>query len=352
MELLIHVLDLLKEENRMDESYVFEPSDFELVGEENDIHHDTNFSSQSFWQDVFSRLKQNKGSIFGLVCICFIVFMAIVGPFMSNYAFDETNPSHAILPPRIPVIENIGILDGTRNGVDAYERAGATDKYYWFGTDVLGRDLWTRCWEGTRVSLYIAGVAVAIDVIIGMSYGLISGYFGGAVDIVMQRIVEIVSGIPTLIIVTLLMLVFKPGLMTITFALLLTGWIGMSRTTRAQVLKLKEQEFILASRTLGSGNFTIILKDIVPNIFGQIIIMSMFSIPNAIFTEAFLAFIGLGVPPPTASLGTLINDGYQSILTAPSMLFIPVIILATLMLSFNMLADGLRDAFDVRMKEM
>lgn len=336
----------------MDESYVFETDDFELVGEENDIHHDANFSSQSFWQDVFTRLKQNKGSMFGLVCICFIIFMAIVGPFMSGYSYKEQHSDQIAMPPRVPVLENIGIFDGTKNGVNVYESKGLDDVYHWFGTDSLGRDLWTRCWEGTRVSLYIAGVAVAIDVVIGMSYGLVSGYFGGIVDIFMQRFIEVVSGIPTLIIVTLLMIIMKPGLGTITLALLITGWIGMSRTTRAQVLKLKEQEFILASRTLGSGNFTIILKDIVPNIFGQIIIMSMFSIPNAIFTEAFLAFIGLGVPPPTASLGSLINEGYKSILTAPYMMFIPVVILAVLMLSFNMLADGLRDAFDVRMKEM
>ncbi|MFV0396174.1 MAG: oligopeptide ABC transporter permease [Coprobacillaceae bacterium] len=335
----------------MDE-YTFQADDFELVGEANDIHHDANFSSQSFWQDVFGRLKRNKGSIFGLICIGFILFMAIIGPMISGYSYKEQNTKHIAMPPRIPVIENLGILDGTKNGRDVYAEKGADDVYYWFGTDSLGRDLFTRCWEGTRVSLFIAGVAVAIDIVIGMTYGLISGYFGGIVDIAMQRFIEIVSGIPTLIIVTLLMIVLQPGLTTITLALLITGWIGMSRTARAQVLKLKEQEFILASRTLGSGSFTILLKDVLPNIFGQIIIMSMFSIPNAIFTEAFLAFIGLGVPPPTASLGVLISEGNKSILTAPYMLFIPVIILAILMLSFNLLADGLRDAFDVRMKEM
>lgn len=336
----------------MDESYVFTADDFELVGDDNDINQDSNYSSQSFWQDVFSRLKKNKGSVFGLICITIILLMAIIGPMVSGYSYKEQNVKQKLLPPRIPVVENLGILDGKKDGRDLYAEKGASDKYYWFGTDYLGRDLWTRCWEGTRVSLYIAGVAVAIDMIIGMSYGLISGYFGGLTDTILQRIIEIVSGIPSLIIVTLLMVVLKPGLMTITLALLLTGWIGMSRTARAQVLKLKEQEFILASKTLGSGNFVIIMKDILPNIFGQIIIMSMFSIPNAIFTEAFLAFIGLGVPPPNASLGVLVNDGYKSILVAPFTLFIPVVILAVLMLSFNLLADGLRDAFDVRMKEM
>jgi oligopeptide transport system permease protein len=146
--------------------------------------------------------------------------------------------------------------------------------------------------------------------------------------------------------------VFKPGLVTITLALALTGWIGMSKIARAQVLKLKEQEFILASKTLGAKDFFIIFKEILPNIFGQLIVMSMFSIPNAIFTEAFLAFIGLGVPQPLASLGSLISDAFKSFTTHPYMIVFPVIVLAIIMLSFNMMADGLRDAFDPKMKEM
>jgi oligopeptide transport system permease protein len=229
---------------------------------------------------------------------------------------------------------------------------GLEDIYYWFGTDVLGRDIFTRTWEGTRISLYIALVAVIVDMCFGMIYGLVSGYFGGKVDMVMQRFAEILNGIPTLVIVTLLILVFKPGLVTITIALALTGWIGMSRIARAQVLKLKEQEFILASKTLGARDFFIIFKEILPNIFGQLIVMSMFSIPNAIFTEAFLAFIGLGVPQPLASLGSLISDAFKSFTTHPYMILFPVIVLAVIMLSFNMVADGLRDAFDPKMKEM
>ena len=150
----------------------------------------------------------------------------------------------------------------------------------------------------------------------------------------------------------LLSLVFKPCLITITLALDNIGWIGMSRIARAQVLKLKEQEFILASKTLGARGFYIIFKEILPNIFGQLIIMSMFSIPNAIFTEAFLAFIGLGVPAPLASLGSLISDAFKSFTTHPYMIIFPIIVLGIIMLGFNMLADGLRDAFDPKMKEM
>ena len=245
-----------------------------------------------------------------------------------------------------------GTVEVNKYVSDDGSKTGLEDVYYWFGTDVLGRDIFTRTWMGTRISLYIALVAVAIDMIFGLSYGLISGYFGGAIDNIMQRFAEVLNGIPSLVVVTLLIIVLKPGLLTITFSLMITGWIGMNRIARAQVLKLKEQEFVLASRTLGAKNFFIIFREILPNILGPIITNTMFSIPNAIFTEAFLAFIGLGVPAPMASLGSLISDAFKSFTTHPYMIVAPVVVLAVLMLSFNLLADGIRDAFDPKMKEM
>lgn len=336
----------------INEAFEFENDDFQLVGDKHDINKDEVTPDTPFWKDVISRFIDNKGAMIGSIFILIIILLAIICPIISSYEFDKVSTIEQSMAPRVPILENIGIFNGEANNMNKYDNATFKDTYHYFGTDTLGRDLWTRVWSGARISLYVAVAAVFIDIFIGMIYGLISGYFGGIVDNIMQRFQEIINSIPTLVILVLLMLVFKPSLYTIILALMLTGWIGMARITRAQVLKIKEQEFILASRTLGAGDFFIIFKEVLPNIFGQIIIMSMFSIPNAIFYEAFLAFIGLGIPAPTASLGTLINEGYKSILVSPYMVIIPVFILAILMLSFNLLADGLRDAFDPKMKEM
>ena len=345
--------------NNTENTYEFLPNDFELASDKH-IQIDKVYEAKPHWKDVLDTFIQNKGAIVGLIAIILVVIMAIIGPHLSGYTYDGQIIAEQNLAPRVPGLEKLGVFDGsetmhTSTGKvenNNYVKLGLDDTYYWFGSDVLGRDIFTRVWAGTRISLYIALVAVIVDMCFGMSYGLISGYFGGALDNGMQRFAEILNGIPTLVIVTLLMLVLKPGLATITLALAITGWIGMSRIARAQVLKLKEQEFILASKTLGARDFYVIFKEILPNIFGQLIIMSMFSIPNAIFTEAFLAFIGLGVPAPLASLGSLISDAFKSFTTHPYMIISPVIVLAVIMLSFNMLADGLRDAFDPKMKEM
>ncbi len=330
----------------------FLESDFLRSNKKYSSSEELNGISESFSKDVLKRFARNKGAVIGCVAIIIIILMALFAPFLNEHTYKSIVIEHASLPPRIPVLEKIGIADGITDGYDAYAARGLEDTYYFFGTDTLGRDLWTRTWVGTRISLYIAGLAMFIDMIIGMSYGLISGFFGGKVDIAMQRFIEIMAGIPNMVIVTLLVFILKPGILSITIALLIKGWIGMSRVVRAQVLKLKEQEFILASRTLGTSNKKIIFNEVLPNILGQVIIMSMFSIPNAIFMESFLAFIGLGLQAPLASLGVLISEGFKSFLVFPFMVAIPTAVLAILMLSFTVMADGLRDAFDPKMKEM
>jgi oligopeptide transport system permease protein len=339
----------------------FLENDFALKGVDT-TRLDTNFASQRFWKDAYMRFRTNKGAVFSLITILLIVLFAIFGPMISPYTYQEQNIKETNLAPRVPLLEDLGIFTGSetlhtstgtklKNGYVDKATGVKSNTYYWFGSDTLGRDIWTRTWTGTRVSLYIAVIAVLIDMLIGLSYGLVSGYFGGKVDSVLQRFAEIVNSIPTLVIVTLLMLILKPGLMTITLALMITGWIGMSRIARAQMLKLKEQEFVLASHTLGASSFRVIFSEILPNIIGQLITNTMFSIPSAIFTEAFLSFVGLGIPEPMCSLGSLISYAFKSFTTHPYQIVPPVIVLALLMLCFNMLADGLRDAFDPKMKE-
>lgn len=304
------------------------------------------YADYSYARETFNRFLANRGAAIAVLIIAIIVLLAIICPMLSPYTYYDVDSSQANLPPRVPGLEQAGIFDGTRNGVDCYAAQGVPDAYHFFGTDSLGRDMWTRVWCGTRISLAIALVAVVVDVVIGVVYGLISGYFGGKADIVMQRITEILSSIPQLVIVTLMIVVLQPGLGNIVIALFITGWIDMSRIVRAQVLKLKNQEFVLAARTLGVKPKDIIFKEILPNTLAQIVVTFMFSIPNAIFLEAFLAFVGLGVPAPTASLGTLINDGYKAATIFPYQVVAPVVVLAVLMLGFNLFGDGLRDAID------
>ncbi len=332
------------------EGYHILDQDYELIDIPTRLDTEKAVPGSSFMHDVWVRFKSNKGALIGGTIILIFLVLSFLCPAISNYTYNAVNTAEQSMSPRVPGLEWLSWFNG-QSGIRQYVGEYA-NVYHYFGTDVLGRDLWVRCWEGCRISLFVAGTAVLVNIFIGIVYGMISGYFGGIVDSIMQRFQEIVNSIPTLVILTLLLLIMKPGLYTIIVALILTEWIGMARVTRAQVLKIKEEEFILASRTLGASGFFIIFKKVLPNIFGQIIIMAMFSIPNAIFYEAFLAMVGLGVPAPQASLGSLINDGFKTILVTPYQVFIPVIILGILMLSFNLLADGLRDAFDPKMKEM
>lgn len=326
----------------------FLQDDFEFAQNDAEKFVDKNYKSTSYWKDVWGNFKKNKGALIGAIIIAIIILFAIIGPSLNEHTYKSITHGHEYLTPRIPLLEKIGIANGYFKGNNQYT-GDLANVYYWFGTDTQGRDIFTRVWSGTRVSLVIAFAAVLVDIFIGMVYGLVSGFMGGKVDMFMQRFAEILNGIPTLVVVTLLGIVLKPGVSSIIFSLVLTGWIGMERIARAQVLKVKEQEYILASTTLGASNFRLIFSEVLPNIFGQVIITSMFSIPSAIFLEAYLSFLGLGVPAPLASLGSLVSDGYKSMTTFPHILIIPVVVLGVLMLCFNLFADGLRDAFDPKM---
>ena len=280
--------------------------------------------SVTYWQDAWRRLKQNRLAMVGLWVIVAITLIAIFGPMFSPYSYSDQS---------------------------LFDQNMYISREHWLGTDDLGRDLLTRIMYGARISLTVGFVASFINLTVGVVYGGISGYYGGHVDNIMMRIVEILSGIPMLLYVILLMVVLKPGLQNILIALGLVYWLGMARIVRGQILSLKEQDYVLAARTIGADNSRIIYKHLIPNAMGPIIVTATLNIPQAIFTEAFLSFIGLGVNAPMASWGVLANDALPSFRTYPWQLFFPAIAISVTMLAFNFLGDGLRDALDPKQRK-
>ncbi|MBX5476664.1 MAG: ABC transporter permease [Clostridia bacterium] len=278
----------------------------------------------TFWGDAWRRFRKNRLAMLGLVLLAVMTLIAIVGPYLTPYDTATNNW----------MIANHG-----------------PSKDHWFGTDKLGRDIFTRAWVGTRISLFIGITAAALDVFIGTLYGLISGFSGGVVDDIMMRFVDIMYGIPYLLLVILLLVIVGSGLWTIILAMGISGWIGAARLIRGQVLQLKEQEFVLAARTLGAGRWRIMLQHLVPNVLGILLVNMTLTIPGAIFGEAFLSFIGLGIQPPLASLGTMISDGYQVYRLYPYQWFIPGLLLAIILFAFNVVGDGLRDALDPKLRQ-
>lgn len=309
---------------KQDINTIYPDVKFEIVGRQERQSETISRPKISVWKEGWLRLTQNKGTVISIVILLLLFIMAIAGPYINSYDYQTTNYDNVYSSP---------------------------DYEHWLGTDKFGRDQWTRLWEGTRISLYIAVLAALLDILIGITYGAISAIKGGRTDNMMQRMIEILVGIPNLVIVILLIMVMKPGILTITIALVITGWVNMARLVRGQVLKLKSQEYILAARALGAGTNRIIMKHMIPNTMGIIIVNMMFTIPNAIFMEAFLSFIGLGLQEPMASLGVLINDGYKSMRSHFYLLLFPSIVIISLMVCFNLLADGLRDALDPRMRK-
>lgn len=312
--------------------------------------------SLSFLQDSWRRLKKNRAAVISLILLGLIIFISIISIWFSPHDPTKQNVAYINLPPRIPFLDSINGFNGkaTVAGkvVDKYAQANVPGNVnFYLGTDGLGRDVLSRLLMGTRISLLIAFIAALLDITIGVTYGLVSGLMGGKVDTIMQRILEVLSGIPNLVVMILMLTVLDPGILSIVLAMVITNWISMARIVRAQTMKLKDQEFVLAAQTLGESRLKIALKHILPNISSVIIVQMMFSIPSAIFFEAFLSFIGLGLRPPTASLGTLLNEGYKTFRFLPYLMWIPAATLSVVMICFNLLADGLRDAFDPKMKE-
>jgi len=310
------------------------------------------YESRAKWKETILMFMRNKGALISLIFLILIIAMALIGPLVSGFTYDELDLTRQNLPPRIPGIEKLGIFNGTLGGEDLYELKNMKDSYFWFGTDKLGRDLFTRFCCGTRISLLIGAISAVLNMIIGVTFGLVSGYYGGKIDIIMQRFLEVLNGIPNLVIVSLLVIVLQPGILSIVVAMAISQWTVTARLTRANTLRLKEMEHVMASRTMGVSTFRILFREILPNLLSTVIVMCMLSVPGAIFMEAFLSFVGLGIPNPQASLGSLINDGFNNMLMYPYQMAIPAIAFSLLMLALNMIGDGLRDAFDPTMKQV
>lgn len=296
---------------------------FELLLEEDKGTNEIVRPSISYWQDAWRRLKSNKLAVVSLVFIIVITLLAITVPWLSKYDY-KTN--------------DLSISNQWPSTI------------HWFGTDQLGRDMFVRVMFGARYSLIIAFVASILNFIIGILYGGISGYAGGAADNIMMRIVDILYSIPMMIYVIIIMSIMGAGLFSIIIALAISYWLSMARIVRGEVLQLKSQEFVLAAKVLGASNKRILLRHLIPNCIGPIIVTLTLLIPSAIFTESFLSFIGLGLSAPKASWGTLASDAMQGLYVFPYQLLFPSLAICLTILAFNLLGDGLRDSLDPRMR--
>ncbi|ANS75124.1 diguanylate cyclase [Paenibacillus yonginensis] len=280
--------------------------------------------SVSAWKDAWRRLIENKVAMGALILLALIVIMAIIGPWISKFNY-YTN--------------------------DLLATNQKPSAEHWFGTDDLGRDMFVRTWMGARISLIVGLVAALIDLLIGVIYGGVMGYFGGRVDEIMNKFSEILYAIPYLLVTILLLVVFEPSLGTIILALTITGWINMSWIVRGEIMQLKNREFVLASRSMGAGSGRLLFRHLLPNAVGPIIVTLTLSVPNAIFSEAFLSFLGLGVQAPVASLGSMVNDALTGWMYYPWRMLFPAILISVMMLAFNIFGDGLRDALDPKLKK-
>jgi oligopeptide transport system permease protein len=268
------------------------------------------------------RLRQNRVAVAAAVVIAVLALLAIFGPWLSPYSYDALDWQHLAGPP--------GFSDA-----------------HWLGTDPLGRDLYVRTLYGLRLSLLIGVLATAVSVGIGVTWGAIAGYVGGRTDSWMMRTVDVLYALPYLFVVIILATVFERGRVAMLLvAIGAVGWLTMARIVRGQTLTLKRREFIEAARATGLGTTAILLRHIVPNLAGTVAVYATLTVPELITYESFLSFLGLGVQEPLASLGSLVNEGARQMLTAPWMLLVPTGLLFTLLLCFNLLGDGLRDALD------
>lgn len=361
--------------------------------------------SRTFAGDVWFRFRHKPTAIAGFVLIVVLTLFAVVGPFFTAYDYAQQNLEVVNVPPVMKVYEApdgsymyittaLKVVSVSKDGklggqlqrvreesdksMTIYEVGGSEvtlyyggstyvmadettgniypsrlvwNKSYVLGTDSLGRDVLTRLMYGTRISLMVALMATLVNMVIGILYGGIAGYVGGTVDTIMMRIVDIISTIPLTLYVILIMQVLGSGLQSIIVALGSVYWVDMARVVRGQILSLKQQEFVVAAKTIGSSSRTILFDHLIPNALGSILVTMTMLIPSAIFMEAFLGYLGIGLQPPLASLGTMCNDASANLRTSPHELLIPALMICAIMFAFNFVGDGLRDALDPKLKK-
>jgi len=359
----------------------------QIVREEKIVDAAFRTESVSYGKDVVRRFLHDKVTVVASVVILLIVAMALIGPGWSHYTYLEQDRELLNMPPRIPVLENIGLFDGTRVisikkssleeyepyvkknygefkttsafgtstmykvKVDMYAYKGVPDQYFWFGSDNLGRDIFARLWQGTRVSLVLALAVVVVNLSVGLIVGAICGYYGGWIDMIIQRLMDIIWNIPSLPLTILLIMLFGSGILPLVLAFCLTGWMGTANSVRMQFYRYKGREYVLASRTMGASDMRLMFRHILPNAIGTLITGCALSIPGVVFQEAGLAYLGLGVQAPNPSIGMMLSDGQKVLLDYPTQLVFPGIVIVLLMLAFNLLGNGLRDAFNPSLRQ-
>lgn len=361
---------------------------------------------RTFAGDVWFRFRKKPTALAGFLLVVLLLAFALLGPLFTPYSYSDQSLALANIPPILSVTEApngnylyvtpaMKVIQIGRNGKllgqlskikddDALHRISFTlddatvvyldytakpasmldsnglrspaNKQVWnttylLGTDQLGRDILTRLMYGMQISLLVAFVAATINMVIGILYGGIAGFVGGRTDAIMMRIVDIISTIPLTLYVILIKVTLDNGLFSIILALSSVYWVDMARVVRGQVLSLKQQEFVLASKSIGSSNRTIMLSHLIPNAMGPILVTVTMLIPSAIFVEAFMSFIGIGIAPPMASLGTMCNDAMEALRSNPYQLFLPALAICLIMFAFNFVGDGLRDALDPKLKK-
>ena len=310
------------------EMYTTVAEDFQFVGPDIKKREYISKPTLTYWKDAWRRLKKNQLAISFLIFIGFVLFIAMFGQLLAKQTYYEQQAKLRFLGP----------LKGIAQG-------------YYLGTDSLGRDLFARISQGIRISMVLAIIVASICVVVGTIYGAVAAYFGGIVDMIMVRFIEIIISIPSMIYIILLMVVMGNSVKTIIIALSLTRWLGYALLVRGEVLKLKENEYVMASDALGANFWWIIVKHLIPNTLSVVIVKLTMDIPSIIFSEAFLSFIGLGVPIPQASLGNLAAEGFKEINSHLYLFAIPAFTISFITLSFNIIGDALSDALNPKLRD-